>query len=71
MAKIWATCGHEITSEWFQSGTGEICTKDYDREFKPCAVYQIVCPKCLGWYKENRKILETDKERTAWMRSRE
>jgi len=58
---IFGTCGHELSTKWFDSGKGEICIKDIDREGIDCLSYLVVCAKCLGWYQVENLIVRKDK----------
>jgi len=53
-----ATCGHEITNEWFDRHKGEIAIKNVDRYGETCIDYMIVCPECLKEYEKSGLIIE-------------
>jgi len=61
MGKIIATCGHEISLDWFESDKGKICVEDTDRELNDCVSYLLVCPKCLEWYEKEGLIIKENK----------
>lgn len=64
MSKIIATCGHEVTWEWFDSGKGNIIIKDKDREGKDCISSLVVCPECRKWYEGEGLIVKSPRKTT-------
>jgi len=52
---IIASCGHEISDEWFDKDKGAVTMKDYDREGNETTSYAVLCEECL-------KKLEDDPE---------
>ena len=66
MGKIRATCGHEITDEWFVHNKGSIATKEHTREGQRCTSYRLVCEKCLPTYKDI--ILKNKAEEKKWLK---
>ena len=67
MGKIWATCGHEISTKWHDSGRGEISTKGHTREGTRCINHQVVCQLCLNFYETEKLILKTPEEHDEWL----
>jgi hypothetical protein len=68
MGKIWATCGHQISSEWMSSGEGDIATKGHTKEGRRCINYQVVCSKCKKWWEEEKLIFYSEEEGEEWMK---
>jgi len=64
MAKIIASCGHEITP---REGLGEIvATRGWTRNCKHAVDYQTLCSKCLAYYRANNAIL-TPEQADQWL----
>ena len=56
--KVIGTCSHELSSKWFNSGKGQICIGDTDKEGKDCISYLVVCPKCKRWYQRKGLLVK-------------
>lgn len=53
---IYATCGHEITTEWMCDDRSSIEVDDRDREGEKCIACLVVCPLCRSMY-ENEGLI--------------
>lgn len=62
-----ASCGHDISAEWFDQPESQIAIRSYTRECDHAVDYMVVCPECRAHYAASDSILTTEAEKQAWM----
>ena len=67
MGQIIASCGHDITSDWFSNPKCHVVTKGFTRENKHCTDHQVVCSSCRKSFEAAGQLLETPKDQAEWI----
>lgn len=67
MAKIRATCQHEITGEWMDDPRSSIAVADWAIDyaaecFVPAIAHLVVCPACREKYEREGLILDAARQ---------
>lgn len=67
MGQIIASCGHDITSEWFDRPDCHVITKGFTKENTRCTDHQVVCPTCRKQLEDNDQLLKTTQAQAEWL----
>ena len=67
MGRIIASCGHEITWEWFVNKRAAVALRDYSRDGSRTVSYGVYCPECRDWASKKRITMARKSTIDKWL----